>query len=170
MMNNIRCALTVAMLLLLMAAPLSAAEATYPKESPRFSIQVPEGLKPIYRGDSLVLLPIPEDGFLIQVNKQPAAAQKALRAITERVASEMKLTDMEIGTPSEAENAQEVECTVITSTGKADGVPVVITVVAFSIEDEKNFTIQSVGSADVNKKHGFELLNIIDSIKPLESE
>jgi hypothetical protein len=163
----VRRSLSAAMLLsLLLQGTLAAAEVAYPKENAQFTIQVPDGLKPIYRDDSLVLLPTPEDGFVIQVNEQPAAASKVLGALTERVATQMKLTDLVLGTASDAENQQEVECTVMTSTGRADGVPIVITIVAFSIEDEKHFTIQSVGTAELNKKHSGELLDIVDSIKP----
>ena len=160
------------MLLLSLTAhgQLRAAEAVYPKDAPQFSIEVPEGFKRIYRDDSLVLLPIPEDGFLIQINEQPAAAGEALPKITEGIATQLKMTDLKLGTPSEAENQHEIECTVMTSTGNADGKPIVVTVVAFSIEDEKHFTVQSVGAADLNKKHSFQLLNVVDSIKPAESE
>ena len=153
-------------LLLFLPAQLRAAETTYPQQDAQFSIQVPERLKPIYREDSLVLLPIPEDGFLIQVHEQPAAAGKSLGPITERIAAQMKLSDLELGTAAAAENQHEVECTIMTSTAQADGKSIVITVVAFSIEDEKHFTIQSVGASDLNKKHSGELLNIVDSIKP----
>ena len=157
-------------MLLTVTRNLHAAEATYPKDAPRFSIEVPDGFKPIYRADSLVLLPIPEDGFLIQINEQPAAAEEALPKITEGIATQLKLTDLKLGTPSEAENQHEVECTVMTSTGKADGAEIVVTVVAFSIEDERHFTLQSVGAADLNRKHGSSLLNVADSIKPATSE
>lgn len=165
--SSIRRSLAAALLLSLFVHEATrAAEVAYPKEHAQFTIQVPDGLNPIYRDDSLVLLPTPEDGFVIQVNEQPAAASKVLGALTERVATQMKLTDLVLGTASEAENQHEIECTVMTSTGKADGVPIVITIVAFSIEDEKHFTIQSVGTAELNKKHSGELLDIVDSIRP----
>lgn len=164
------CTAAAALLLVTATDHLMGAEATYPQDSPQFSIEVPQGFKPVYRDDSLVLLPIPEDGFLIQINQQPAAAAEALPKITEAIATQLKLTDLKLGTPSEAENQHEVECTVMTSTGNADGAPIVVTVVAFSIEDEKHFTVQSVGAADLNKKHSFQLLNVVDSIKPVESE
>ena len=156
-----------ALFLALMLAPLArAADVSYPQEEAQFTIRVPDGLKPIYRDDSLVLLPVPEDGFVVQVNEQPAAATEALGGITERIATQMKLADLKLGTASKAKNQHDVECTVMTSTGKADGAPIVITLVAFSIEDEKHFTIQSVGAADVNRKHSGQLLDIVDSIKP----
>jgi hypothetical protein len=172
MINAITCRLfrrsfaVVVLLSLFLGGETRAAGVGYPEKDSQFTIKVPEGLKPIYRDDSLVLLPVPEDGFVIQVNEQPAAAAKVLGALTERVATQMKLTGLVLGAASQAENQHEVECTVMTSTGKADGLPIVITIVAFSIEDEKHFTIQSVGTAELNKKHSGQLLDIVDSVEP----
>ena len=46
----------------------------------------------------------------------------------------------------------------MTSTGKSGGVEVVITVAAFTLDDEQHFTIQSAGPAALNQKHKAVLL------------
>ena len=144
----------------------AAKEVPYPQEAPRFTIEVPDTWKPVYRGDSLTVLPIPEDGFLIQINQQPAEAEDLLPELTKRIAAQMQLSDVKIGEDSEAENQHDVECTMMTSSGSSAGVHVVITVAAFTLEDDRHFTIQSAGPAELNQKHKRVLLGIIDSIKP----
>ena len=160
----------VALLVLASVRVADAAEVGYPQQAPLFTIAVPETWKPVFRGDSLTLLPIPEDGFVIQVNQQPSAAGELLGKLTERIASEMQFSEIKLGEDSEADNQHDVECTMMTSTGKSGGVDVVITVVAFTLDDEKHFTIQSAGPAALNQKHKVALLGIIDSIKPIEEE
>ena len=160
----------VMLLLILATTHLHGAEANYPQNAPQFSIDVPDGFKPVYRDGSLVLLPIPEDGFVIQIDEQPAAAGEGLRNISEGIATQLKLTNLKPGTPSTAKNQHDIECTVMTSTGNADGREAVVTAVAFSIGDKRHFTLHSVGAADLNKKHSWRLLNVADSIKPVASE
>lgn len=160
----------IALLFFAPATQLQAVEVFYPENDPQFSVVVPDGWNPVFRDDSLLLQPGKDDGFLIQINEQPAEAQKALPALSERVAGQLKLTDLEVGKRSEAENQHDVECTVVTSRGRTDKTEIVITMVAFStdIEDERHFTLQSVGSAALNRKHGEALLSVIDSIKPVD--
>ena len=164
-----RFAIAVA-LLSLGSALVHAEEVAFPEQTPRFTINVPETWKPVFRSGSLTLLPIPEDGFIIQVNQQPAAAEELLDKLTERIASELQFTEIKLGRDSEAENEHDVECTMMTSTGRSGGVDVVVTVVAFTLEDEQHFTIQSAGPAELNQKHKAVLLGIVDSIKPIEEE
>lgn len=147
-----------------------AEEIGYPKDVPRFTFQAPEGWRIIFRNDSLTLLPEPEDGFVVQVHEQPAAAQEILPQLARRVAEQMKLIDVQIGAASEAENEHDVECTVLTSIGHAGEETAVVTLIAFSIEDERHFTIQSAGAASLNKKHHMALLSLADSIKPIEED
>lgn len=147
---------------------MDAKEIGYPQAAPQFTINMPDTWKPVLREDSLTLLPIPEDGFVIQVNQQPAAAEELLDKLTERIAGQMQFTEIKLGKESEAENQHDVECTMMTSTGKSGGVDVVVTVVAFTLEDDRYFTIQSAGPAALNQKHKAVLLGIIDSIKPTE--
>ena len=151
-------------------ATTNAKDVGYPQQAPRFTMAVPETWKPVFREDSLTLLPIPEDGFVIQVNQQPAAAEELLDKLTERIASQMQFTEIKLGKDSEAENQHEIEFTMMTSSGKSGGVDVVITVVAFTLGDEKHFTIQSAGPAALNQKHKGVLLGLVDSIKPIEEE
>ena len=161
---------TVAFLLLASIATSVGGEVPYPQEAPRFSILVPDTWKPVFRGDSLTLLPIPEDGFLIQVNQQPDDAEDVLPELTKRIAAQMQITELKLGDDSEAENQHDVECTMMTSAGNSAGVNVVITVAAFTLEDDRHFTIQSAGPAALNQKHKGVLLGIIDSIKPTAEE
>lgn len=147
-----------------------AKDVAFPQQIPRFTMAVPETWKPVIREDSLTLLPIPEDGFVIQVNQQPAAAEELIARLTERIASQMEFTEIKLGEDSEAENQHEVEFTMMTSAGKSGGVDVVITVVAFTLGDEQHFTLQSAGPAALNQKHKGALLGIIDSIKPTGEE
>ena len=160
----------VALLVFAGASMADASDISYPLQAPVFTIAVPESWKPIFREDSLTLLPIPEDGFVIQVNQQPSGAEELLDKLTERIATQMQFTEMKLGKISEAENQHKVECTMMTSTGNSGGVPVVITVIGFTLEDEKHFTIQSAGPAALNQKHKAVLLGIVDSIKPIEGE
>ncbi len=160
----------LAALLSLGISPLAAKEIGYPQHAPHFTIDVPDTWKPVFRQDSLTLLPMPEDGFIIQVNQQPSAAEELLDKLTERIAAQMQFSDIKIGRDSEAENQHEVECTMMTSTGRSGGVDVAVTVVAFTLEDEKHFTIQSAGPTELNQKHKAVLLGLIDSIKPIEQE
>ena len=163
----------VAAVALVLACGTSATKAKdigYPQQKPLFTIAVPENWKPVFRDDSLTLLPMPEDGFVIQVNQQPSAAEELLGKLTERIAREMQFTAIKLGKESEAENQHEVECTVMTSTGQSGGVDVVITVIAFTLDDEKHFTIQSAGPAALNQKHKSVLLGLVDSIKPIEED
>ena len=160
----------VAVVVLCGFARADAKEVGYPQQAPRFTIVVPETWKPVFRDDSLTLLPIPEDGFVIQVNQQPSAAEELLDKLTERIAAQMQFTEIKLGKDSEAENQHEVECTMMTSTGKSGGVDVVITAVAFTLDDEQHFTIQSAGPAALAQKHKGVLLGLIDSIKPIEEE
>jgi hypothetical protein len=106
----------------------------------------------------------------VQVNQQPAAAEELLGKLTERIAAEMQFSEIKLGRDSEAENQHEVECTMMTSTGKSGGVDVVVTVVAFTVGDDKHFTLQSAGPAALNQKHKAVLLGLIDSIKPVAEE
>ena len=145
-------------------------DVAYPEQAPRFTMAVPETWKPVFRDDSLTLLPIPEDGFVIQVNRQPAAAEELLGKLTERIASQMQFTEIKLGKDSEAENQHNIEFAMMTSAGKSGGVDVVITVVAFTLDDEQHYTIQSAGPAPLNQKHKFVLLGIVDSVKPIEEE
>ena len=163
-------AVATAMLLSLGLSGVVAKEVSYPQDAPQFSVVVPDTWKPVFRDDSLTLLPIPEDGFVIQVNQQPAAAEDLLGKLTERIAAQMQFDQLKLGRDSEAENQHDIECTMMTSTGKSAGVDVVITVVAFTLEDEKHFTIQSAGPVELNRKHKGVLLDLIDSIKPLAQE
>jgi hypothetical protein len=163
-------ALTAVALLSLGISPLAAKEVAFPQQEPRFTIEVPDTWKPVFREGSLTLLPIPEDGFLIQVNQQPAAAQELLDKLTERIAAQMQFSEIKLGRESEAETEHDVECAMITSSGKSGGVDVVVTVVAFTLEDDRHFTIQSAGPAGLNQKHKGVLLGIVDSIKPIEEE
>ena len=160
----------VVALLALGASVADANEVGYPQQAPLFTIAVPDTWKPVFRQDSLTLLPIPEDGFVIQVNQQPSAAEELLGKLSERIAGQMQCTEIKLGKESEAENQHDVECTMMTSTGKSGGVDVVITVVAYTLDDEKHFTIQSAGPAALNQKHKGVLLGIVDSIKPIEEE
>ena len=169
-MRSKQVAIAATLLLSLGIAKTDAAEVAYPQQAPQFTIDVPETWKPVFRGDSLTLLPIPEDGFLIQVNEQPADAEDLLAELTKKVAAQMQLTDLKLGEDSEAENQHDVDCTMMTSTGSSAGVNVVITVAAFTLEDDRHFTIQSAGPAELNQKHKGALLGIIDSIKPVEAE
>ena len=167
----VKCLATAAAVI--MSVGIATAQSThvgYPQQAPLFTIAVPETWKPVYRGDGLTLLPIPEDGFIIQVNQQPAAAEELLDKLTERIANEMQFTEIKLGRESEAENQHDVECTMMTSTGRSGGVDVVITVVAFTLDDEKHFTIQSAGPAALNQKHKGVLLGLVDSVKPTEEE
>jgi stress-induced morphogen len=161
-----------AMLLLLSvcSATLCAREVPYPQEAPRFTIQVPETWKPVYRGDSLTVLPMPEDGFLIQVNQQPADAEDLLPELTKKIAQQMQVTELKVGDDSEAENQHDVDCTMMASVAKSGDVKIVITVAAFTLADDRHFTVQSVGPAELNQKHKGVLLGIIDSIKPTGEE
>ena len=161
---------TAAAVLLACGTATEAKDVGYPQQAPRFTMAVPETWKPVYREDSLTLLPVPEDGFVIQVNQQPAAAEELLAKLTERIASQMQFSEIKPGRASEAENQHEIEFTMMTSTGKSGGVDVVITVVAFTLDDEQHFTIQSAGPAALNQKHKFVLLGLVDSIKPVEEE
>jgi hypothetical protein len=104
------------------------------------------------------------------VNQQPASAEDLLKELTERIAAQMQLTDLKLGKDSEAENQHDVECAMMTSAGRAAGAGVVITVAAFTLEEEKHFTIQSAGSTVLNEKHKAALLGIIDSIKPVAED
>ncbi|HSH37452.1 MAG TPA: hypothetical protein VK993_01595, partial [Chthoniobacterales bacterium] len=97
-------------------------------------------------------------------------AHELLDKLTERIATEMQFTAIRLGRESEAENQHDVECTMMTSTGSSGGVDVVITVIAFTLGDEKHFTVQSAGPAALNQKHKAVLLGIIDSIKPIEEQ
>lgn len=160
----------VAMLLCFFTHHAAAKEIPYPQEAPRFTIEVPDTWKPVYRGDSLTVLPIPEDGFLIQINQQPAEAEDLLPELTKKIAAQMQLGDVKIGEDSEAENQHDVDCTMMTSVGSSAGVSVVITVAAFTLEDDRHFTVQSAGPADLNQKYKSVLLGIIDSIKPIAEE
>lgn len=162
--------LAAALLLCAFVAAAPSAEIPYPQQAPRFTINVPETWKPVFRGDSLTLLPIPEDGFLIQINQQPAEAEDLLPELTKRIAAQLQLTEVKIGKDSEAENQHDVECTMMTSIAGAADAQVIITVAAFTLEDDRHFTIQSVGPAALNQKHKGVLLGIIDSIKPIEEE
>ena len=165
-----RFALAAAVLLSLGTSPADAKDVAFPQQAPRFTLTVPDSWKPVFRGESLTLLPIPEDGFIIQVNQQPAAAEELLDKLTERIAAEMQFSEIKLGRASEAENQQEIEFAMMTSTGKSAGVDVVVTVAAFTLEDEKHFTIQSAGPAELHQKHKGVLLGVVDSIKPLEQE
>ena len=168
---RVRClAVGAAVLLSLGILPANAKDVAYPQEAPRFTIAVPDSWKPVFRGESLTLLPIPEDGFIIQVNQQPAPAEELLDKLTERIAAEMQFSEIKLGRASEAENEQEVEFAMMTSTAKSAGVDVVVTVAAFTLEDEKHFTVQSAGPAELHQKHKAVLLGIVDSIKPIEQE
>lgn len=158
------------LLLLVGSATAGAKEVPYPQEAPHFSIVVPDNWKPVFRGDSLTVLPIPEDGFLIQVNQQPGDAEDVLPELTKRIAAQMQITDLKLGDDSEAENQHDVDCTMMTSVGNSAGVNVVITVAAFTLDDDRHFTIQSAGPAELNQKHKPVLLGLIDSIKPTAAE
>ena len=165
-----RLALAAALLLAASIAQVDGREVPYPQQGAHFSIEVPETWKPVFRGDSLTLLPMPEDGFLIQVNQQPADAEDVLPELTKRIAAQMQVTDVKLGEESEAENQHDVDCTMMSSTGNSAGVPVVVTVAAFTLEDDRHFTIQSAGPAALNEKHKAVLLGVIDSIKPTAEE
>ena len=167
-----RLALAAALLFSLGLSSGEAAEIGYPQAAPRFTLNVPETWKPVFRGESLTLLPIPEDGFIIQVNQQPSSAEDVLDELTKRVAAEMQFSEIKLGRDSEAENEHGVECTMIISSGKAGPVDVTLTVIAFTLVDEteQHFTIQSAGPAELNQKHKAVLLGLVDSIKPIEQK
>ena len=156
----------VAVLVVSGVRAIEAEDIAYPPQAPSFTLTAPANWKAVFRDDSLTLLPLPEDGFVIQVNQQPAAADELLDNLTERIAAQMEFSQIKLGKDSEAENQHDVECTMRTSTGVSGGVDVVITVVAFTLEDEKHFTIQSAGPAALNQKHKGVLLGLVDSIKP----
>lgn len=145
---------------------LEAAEVSFPKAGPQFTIEVPKNWKAIFRGDNLTLLPDPEDGFVMQINEQPAEATDLLEQLTERIATRMNLSKLEIGNSSDAENEHDVELEVLISRARAQETEVVITVVAFSIGDERHFTVQCIGAVALKQKHNAELLAMMDSIKP----
>ena len=147
-----------------------AKDVAFPEQAPRFTMAVPDTWKAVFRGESLTLLPIPEDGFIIQVNQQPAAAEELLDKLTERIAAEKQFSDTKLGRASEAENEHDVEFAVMTSTGKSGSVDVVVTVAAFTLDGEQHFTIQSAGPAELNQKHQFVLLGLADSVKPIAEQ
>lgn len=149
------------------AGPSRGAEVFFPKAAPQFSIVLPQGWKAVLRDDNLTLLPDPEDGFVMQVNEQPAEATDVLEDLTKRIATQMNLINLKLGDSSDAENEYDVELNVLTSRARAEETEVVITVVAFSTGDERHFTVQSVGAVALNQRHNAELLAMMDSIKPL---
>ncbi len=159
-----------ALLLVSAAAQLRAADVIYPPAAPRFTVSIPETWKPVFGGRSLTLLPIPEDGFVIQIDQHPAAAEDLLDELTEQIAAQMQFTEVKLGKASEAENQHDIDCTMMTSTGRSADVDVVVTVVAFTVEHdtETHFTLQAVGPAALTQKHKTALLGVIDSIKPLK--
>ena len=159
-----------AVLLACGALTASAKDVAFPQQAPLFTTAVPDTWKPVFRDDSLTLLPMPEDGFVIQVNQQPSAAEELLGQLTKRIATQMQFAEIKLGKDSEAENQHEIEFTMMTSAGKSGGVDVVITVIACTLDDEKHFTIQAAGPAALSQKHKGVLLGLVDSIKPIEEE
>lgn len=160
------------LLLLVLAggtAPSIATEILFPKDAPQFAMELAAGWKAVFRDDYLTLLPDPEDGFVMQVNEQPAEATDVLEELTKRIATQMNLINLKLGDSSDAENEYDVELNVLTSRARAEETEVVITVVAFSTEDERHFTVQSVGAVALNQRHTAELLAMMDSIKPLRT-
>jgi hypothetical protein len=157
-------AATVLLLSLGVGASLSAAEVRYPQEKPRFTIEVPEGWQATIRDETLVLQPTAAAGFQLEI--APAgAAQEGLPERAARIAGEMKLTELDLGTPAEAENQHKVVQTVLTSRGKRGGTPFALTLVAFSIHGVQ-YIGQAAGATEANRKHNVALLTMMDSIKP----
>jgi hypothetical protein len=142
-----------------------AEEISYPPEQPRFTLEVPKDWKSEHRGNTLVLTAGAADGFLLQIEPAAAVTPEALKEFAARFAAEMKLAEVEIGTPAEAKNQHGIAQTVLTSQGKLGGSGYVVTLVAFSI-GEQHYVARSGATADVNRKHMMAVLSILDSVKP----
>ncbi len=156
--------LAAALLLLSLGtgAPLFAAEVSYPRAKPQFTIEVPEGWKATFRAETLLLMPNADGSYQVQIEATREPAPERAR----RRAAEVKLTDFELGTPAEAENQHKVTQTVLTSRGQRGDAAYALTLVAFSVGDGR-YVAEAAGPADANRKHNVALLTMMDSIKPV---
>ena len=144
-----------------------AQKVSFPKESPVFSLIAPGGWKAEFQKDNLTLLPDPEDGYFLQINAQPYSAAEALPHIADAIATQLKLSNLALGTPLTGPNRHGVKCTLMTARGKSESHETVITLAAFMFEPDKYFTVQGIGTSALEQKHAREARAIIDSIEPV---
>ncbi|MEY2479173.1 MAG: hypothetical protein QOI04_100 [Verrucomicrobiota bacterium] len=149
-------------------ATVHAQKVSFPKESPIFSLIAPGGWKAEFQKDNLTLLPDPDDGYFLQINAQPYSAAEALPHIADAIAEQLKLSNLVLGTPLTGPNRHAVKCTLMTARGKSQSGEMVITLAAFSFNQDKYFTVQGIGTSALEQKHGRETRAIVDSIAPIE--